>query len=202
MTRAALAQLSEAHSAAAGTTATTALLGDEALGISMPRVIGRAIYPVEALGGLLGEAAREVADNVQAPLEIAAHAVLSVASFVAKGVSRVETNHMKLERNYQKVASINDDMCLNCGKCVMTCNDNGYQAIDFDPVSHIPVVSEEDCTGCGICESVCPALGCIEFIPRTTKDKKSMRFLTAYRGEKKENGDADMPQSIIVKIKP
>jgi len=128
--------------------------------------------------------------------------VPSVASFVAKGVSRVETNHMKLERNYQKVASINDDMCLNCGKCVMTCNDNGYQAIDFDPVSHIPKVSEEDCTGCGICESVCPALGCIEFIPRTTADKKSMKFLKPYRGEKKENGDADMPSSEVIKIIP
>ena len=27
------------------------------------------------------------------------------------------------------IAEINPDMCINCGKCYMTCNDSGYQAI-------------------------------------------------------------------------
>ena len=37
-------------------------------------------------------------------------------------------------------------MCINCGKCYMTCNDSGYQAIKFDPVTHLPEVTV-DCTG-------------------------------------------------------
>jgi len=37
-------------------------------------------------------------------------------------------------------------MCINCGKCYMTCNDSGYQAIRFDADTHLPVVTT-DCTG-------------------------------------------------------
>ena len=37
-------------------------------------------------------------------------------------------------------------MCINCGKCYMTCNDSGYQAITFDPETHLPFVTK-DCTG-------------------------------------------------------
>ena len=37
-------------------------------------------------------------------------------------------------------------MCINCGKCYMTCNDSGYQAIKFDPETHLPSVTDE-CTG-------------------------------------------------------
>lgn len=48
------------------------------------------------------------------------------------------------------VALIDDDMCINCGKCYMTCNDSGYQAIEFDPETHIPHVND-NCTGCTLC---------------------------------------------------
>lgn len=37
-------------------------------------------------------------------------------------------------------------MCINCGKCYMTCNDSGYQAITFDPETHLPKITD-DCTG-------------------------------------------------------
>ena len=38
------------------------------------------------------------------------------------------------------------EMCINCGKCYMTCNDSGYQAITFDAKTHLPHVTK-DCTG-------------------------------------------------------
>jgi len=57
----------------------------------------------------------------------------------------------------------------------MTCNDSGYQAIKFDPETHLPKVVEEDCTGCTLCVSVCPIIDCIEMVPR--KDS-----YTPYRG--------------------
>ena len=38
------------------------------------------------------------------------------------------------------VALIDPEMCINCGKCYMTCNDTGYQAIEFDAETHIPKV--------------------------------------------------------------
>lgn len=48
----------------------------------------------------------------------------------------------------------------------MTCNDSGYQAIKFDPKTHIPLITE-DCTGCTLCVSVCPIIDCITMVPRT-----------------------------------
>lgn len=55
------------------------------------------------------------------------------------------------------------DLCINCGKCYMTCNDSGYQAINFDPKTHIPHVTD-DCTGCTLCLSVCPVIDCIRWV--------------------------------------
>ncbi|QQP51185.1 Dihydropyrimidine dehydrogenase, partial [Caligus rogercresseyi] len=54
------------------------------------------------------------------------------------------------------IALIDPEMCINCGKCYMTCNDTGYQAIEFDAETHIPRVLEDKCTGCTLCFSVCP----------------------------------------------
>ena len=48
------------------------------------------------------------------------------------------------------------------GKCYMTCNDTGYQAISFDEETHLPKVNENSCTGCTLCYSVCPIIECIQ----------------------------------------
>ncbi|XP_069795164.1 dihydropyrimidine dehydrogenase [NADP(+)]-like isoform X2 [Narcine bancroftii] len=65
------------------------------------------------------------------------------------------------------VAMIDEEMCINCGKCYLTCNDSGYQAIIFDPKTHLPQVTG-NCTGCTLCYSVCPIIDCIKMIPRLT----------------------------------
>uniref|UniRef100_A0A8D1LGG2 dihydropyrimidine dehydrogenase (NADP(+)) n=1 Tax=Sus scrofa TaxID=9823 RepID=A0A8D1LGG2_PIG len=67
----------------------------------------------------------------------------------------------------QVVAVIDEEMCINCGKCYMTCNDSGYQAIQFDPETHLPTVTDT-CTGCTLCLSVCPIIDCIRMVSRTT----------------------------------
>ena len=63
-----------------------------------------------------------------------------------------------LDNRQQVVAVIDEDLCINCGKCYMTCNDCGYQAITFDAQTHLPHVTD-DCTGCTLCFSVCPVIG-------------------------------------------
>lgn len=67
----------------------------------------------------------------------------------------------------QVVAKIDEEMCINCGKCYMTCNDSGYQAIRFHPETHLPRVTDA-CTGCTLCLSVCPIIDCIRMVSRTT----------------------------------
>uniref|UniRef100_A0A1A9WDB6 Dihydropyrimidine dehydrogenase [NADP(+)] n=1 Tax=Glossina brevipalpis TaxID=37001 RepID=A0A1A9WDB6_9MUSC len=74
--------------------------------------------------------------------------------------------YKSLDNKQQTVALIDDDLCINCGKCYMTCADSGYQAITFDPDTHIPHVTE-DCTGCTLCVSVCPIIDCISMVPKT-----------------------------------
>uniref|UniRef100_A0A915LVD1 Dihydropyrimidine dehydrogenase [NADP(+)] n=1 Tax=Meloidogyne javanica TaxID=6303 RepID=A0A915LVD1_MELJA len=71
-----------------------------------------------------------------------------------------------LDNSQQVVAVIDDDLCINCGKCYMTCNDSGYQAITFDRDSHLAHVNEENCTGCTLCHSVCPIPDCIKMVPK------------------------------------
>ena len=76
-----------------------------------------------------------------------------------------------LDNSQQVVALVDADMCVNCGKCYMTCNDSGYQAIAFDARTHVPEVREADCTGCTLCVSVCPIIDCITMVPRSTPYK-------------------------------
>lgn len=71
----------------------------------------------------------------------------------------------ELSQSEQVVAVVDPDLCINCGKCYMTCNDSGYQAITFDEKTHIPEITE-DCTGCTLCVSVCPVMDCIEMVER------------------------------------
>lgn len=35
----------------------------------------------------------------------------------------------ELDTTQQAVAIIDEDMCINCGKCYMICNDSGYQVM-------------------------------------------------------------------------
>ena len=87
-------------------------------------------------------------------------------NMIGKALSRIGA-YNDLDNTEQAVAIIDEDMCINCGKCYMTCNDSGYQAITFDPITHLPHVTE-DCTGCTLCVSVCPIIDCIKMVPRTT----------------------------------
>jgi len=48
-----------------------------------------------------------------------------------------------LDNTQQVVAIIDEDMCFNCGKCYMNCNDSGYQSITFDPLTNLPHVTED-----------------------------------------------------------
>ncbi|RWS25388.1 dihydropyrimidine dehydrogenase-like [NADP(+)] [Leptotrombidium deliense] len=79
--------------------------------------------------------------------------------------------YKQLNPKEQVVALIDQqDMCINCGKCYMTCNDSGYQAIKFDAETHLPMITD-DCTGCTLCTSVCPIIDCIQMVPKTIPHK-------------------------------
>jgi len=90
----------------------------------------------------------------------------SIAEIIGKALPEIGS-YGELNNTQQKVAIIDDDLCINCGKCYMTCNDSGYQAIQFSPDTHQPHATD-DCTGCTLCYSVCPIPECIQMVPRQT----------------------------------
>ncbi|CAB1340834.1 unnamed protein product, partial [Coregonus sp. 'balchen'] len=92
--------------------------------------------------------------------------VPAVKDVIARALKHIGA-YGELNNTEQVKALIDEEMCINCGKCYMTCNDSGYQAILFDPETHFPIVNDS-CTGCTLCLSVCPIIDCIKMVTRTT----------------------------------
>ena len=72
-----------------------------------------------------------------------------------------------LDLNYKVVANIKNDVCINCNKCHIACEDTSHQCIErYVGENGEPMlkVREEDCVGCNLCSIVCPVDGAIEMI--------------------------------------
>lgn len=64
--------------------------------------------------------------------------------------------------------NINRNICVGCGRCQVSCNDGGHQAIEFDSESRQPRIVGTKCVGCQLCRLVCPtgAIGMTKRIPK------------------------------------
>jgi dihydropyrimidine dehydrogenase (NAD+) subunit PreA len=93
--------------------------------------------------------------------------IASVMDLVGQSVPRY-SNWGDLDLNYNIVAQINNDVCINCNKCHIACEDTSHQCIDLYTESGRPMlkVREEDCVGCNLCAIVCPVDGAISMIER------------------------------------
>ncbi|KNC55934.1 dihydropyrimidine dehydrogenase (NADP+) [Thecamonas trahens ATCC 50062] len=94
----------------------------------------------------------------------------SIAEELGKALPNVGT-YGDLDNSQQVVAVIDEELCINCGRCVNGCSSSGYQAIAFNLDTHLPRVLEDRCTGCAICLGICPVVDCITMEPRTTDYK-------------------------------
>ncbi|MEA2663876.1 MAG: dihydropyrimidine dehydrogenase subunit PreA [Candidatus Eremiobacteraeota bacterium] len=100
-----------------------------------------------------------------------ARGIESVRELVGGSVERfVDWNDLNLD--YAVVARIDPNLCINCNKCYIACEDAAHQCIDrpADP-RRKPVVDEEHCVGCNLCSMVCPVDECITMVrvdPGTT----------------------------------
>ena len=67
-----------------------------------------------------------------------------------------------LNLNYVTKARIDQDLCIQCGRCHIVCEDTSHQAITAmkDGRRHFEVVDSE-CVGCNLCVNVCPVENCI-----------------------------------------
>ncbi|WP_131193989.1 NAD-dependent dihydropyrimidine dehydrogenase subunit PreA [Lichenihabitans psoromatis] len=78
------------------------------------------------------------------------------------------TDWQYLNLNYVVKASIDQDLCIKCGRCHIACEDTSHQAITtmVDGARKF-VVKNEECVGCNLCVEVCPVESCITLVHQT-----------------------------------
>jgi len=66
-------------------------------------------------------------------------------------------NWNQLNLNHVEKAVINQDSCIQCGRCHVVCEDTSHQAITAtkDGKRHFEV-KDDECVGCNLCVSICP----------------------------------------------
>ncbi|MDR2771027.1 MAG: NAD-dependent dihydropyrimidine dehydrogenase subunit PreA [Clostridiales Family XIII bacterium] len=66
----------------------------------------------------------------------------------------------ELNRDFRIIPKIDDDSCVGCGRCYISCYDGAHQAIDWEEERRRPVIND-NCVGCHLCLNVCPVADCI-----------------------------------------
>ena len=72
-----------------------------------------------------------------------------------------------LDRDTMVFPKIDRDKCIGCGRCYISCQDGGHQAISFDE-DRKPRIIGQKCVGCHLCRLVCPtgAIGMAKRMPK------------------------------------
>jgi len=80
----------------------------------------------------------------------------SVAQLVGRALPSV-TGWNNLNMNHIEKAVINQDSCIQCGRCYAVCEDTSHQAIFAQKGGrrHFEI-NEAECVGCNLCVSICP----------------------------------------------
>jgi dihydropyrimidine dehydrogenase (NAD+) subunit PreA len=91
-----------------------------------------------------------------------------VSDLVGRAVPSV-TDWQYLNLNHVEKAVIDQDLCIQCGRCHIVCEDTSHQAITHkvNGERRFEVIDDE-CVGCNLCVSVCPVDGCISMQTMTT----------------------------------
>ncbi|MBO4871377.1 MAG: NAD-dependent dihydropyrimidine dehydrogenase subunit PreA [Muribaculaceae bacterium] len=72
-----------------------------------------------------------------------------------------------LDRGTMVYPVVESEKCIGCGRCYVSCNDGGHQAIEMDE-HRIPKIKGNKCVGCHLCSLVCPT-GAISHSKRVGK---------------------------------
>ena len=105
-----------------------------------------------------------VQDLMRRPVQLhgRARATRSVERHASARPCRSIIDWNQLNLNHIDKAVIDQDLCIQCGRCHVVCEDTSHQAITAtkNGKRHFEVIDEE-CVGCNLCVSICPVPGCI-----------------------------------------
>ncbi|MBM7070492.1 NAD-dependent dihydropyrimidine dehydrogenase subunit PreA [Shewanella sp. 202IG2-18] len=94
----------------------------------------------------------------------------STEDFRGKAVPQL-TDWKYLDLNYQIIADIDQNACIECGRCYAACEDTAHQAISMtsnsDGSRSFSVIDKE-CVGCNLCQITCPVEDCITMVKQET----------------------------------
>jgi len=110
--------------------------------------------------------------------------LVSVSALVGKAVPSV-TDWQYLNLNHVDKAWIDQDLCIQCGRCHIVCEDTSHQAItaSVNGKRRFEVIDAE-CVGCNLCVSVCPVESCITMRPMTGGvDPRTGRAITREKAD-------------------
>ncbi|WP_163846368.1 NAD-dependent dihydropyrimidine dehydrogenase subunit PreA [Pseudooceanicola aestuarii] len=86
----------------------------------------------------------------------------STSDFIGQAVPNV-TDWQYLNLNYVTKAEIDQDLCIQCGRCYAACEDTSHQAIAMSD-ERVFTVKDEECVACNLCVNVCPVADCITMV--------------------------------------
>ncbi|MFY3384346.1 NAD-dependent dihydropyrimidine dehydrogenase subunit PreA [Paracidovorax sp. MALMAid1276] len=90
------------------------------------------------------------------------HGYATLDDFQGRAVPTVK-DWKNLNLNHIEKAVINQDACIQCGRCHVVCEDTSHQAITFTKDGGVRKfeINEAECVGCNLCVSICPVPECI-----------------------------------------
>lgn len=74
----------------------------------------------------------------------------------------------KIKRDHIIYPKFISSTCVGCGRCYISCNDGGHQAIKFDGTR--PILDPKKCVGCHLCVLICPTNSIISSNIEVKKD--------------------------------
>ncbi len=92
------------------------------------------------------------------------HGVDCIEQLVGAGLDKITPPEL-LERKSISTVRIRRERCIGCGRCYISCNDAGHQAVKWNASLRQPEISQDQCVGCHLCRLVCPT-GALEATER------------------------------------
>jgi len=96
----------------------------------------------------------------------------SIDDFIGLSVPKM-TRWEELDINFHIVANIDQNKCIHCGLCYISCEDTSHQSIAVEKGNpyNTYTIKEEECVGCNLCKIVCPVNDCITMVEQRKGDE-------------------------------